>query len=258
MMVALAWSMPATMGVTFGQDVSAWLMFFTAGLLLMERKRPWSAGVVFALCICKFHLALGLPVMLAAQKRWKTLIAGAAAGSALIASCYLIEGPGWVHEYTKLSQEYFSTTPERNPDLFGLASWLHWATAAELVAAVAVVWLLWTVCRGGTDLGTAGAATVACGLLIGHHAYVSDCLLLIPISVLTIQRPGAPRWLKTWAFVTLSPAPVLLLVSDRPWLGQLLLVAFTVTATFFSRTKPLSLAAKPDFAELPTALLPLA
>src|ERR1039457_3681273 len=39
MLGALAWSMPATMGLTFGQDVSAWLMFFTAGLLSMERKR---------------------------------------------------------------------------------------------------------------------------------------------------------------------------------------------------------------------------
>jgi hypothetical protein len=38
-------------------------------------------------------------------------------------------------------------------------------------------------------------------------------------------------------------------VNYCPWLAQLLIVAFIVTATFFSRTKPLSLEARPEFAE---------
>ena len=90
---AMAWSMPVALVVLFGQDVPLWLMFFTGGLLLTERKRPWGAGVVFSLCICKYHLALGIPIMLAAQKRWRTLIAGAITVLASIAACFLIEGP---------------------------------------------------------------------------------------------------------------------------------------------------------------------
>ena len=245
MMVALAWSMPAAVGFFYGQDVSFYLMFFTAGLVLMERKKPWSAGVAFAFCICKFHLALGIPIMLAAQKRWRTLISGGIAGLALTASGFLIEGRGWPREFSKvfLQMREFSPAPERMPNLHGIASWLPWPAATEIVAAVAIVWLLWAVCRGGTDLGTAGAAAAACGLLVGHHGYAYDCLLLLPLAVLTMQRPGVPIWLKAWAVLLLSPVPVLLLVSQRPLPGQILIVAFTVTAILYGKAKPLSRAA---------------
>jgi hypothetical protein len=240
MMAALAWSMAAGLVLLFGQDVPFWLMFFTAGLLLMDRKRPWSAGVMFALCICKFHLALGIPVLLVAQKRWRTLIAGAMAGLALIACCFAIEGPEWPLQYLKVSQmPAFSPAPERMPNLHGIASWLPWATATQIVLAIGIVWLLWVACRSGTDLGTAGAAAVACGLLLAPHAYSGDIALLIPLSVLTIQRQGVPAWLKIWAVAMLSPAPVLLMLSSRPFLGQLSIVAFTVTATLFGTVKPL-------------------
>jgi hypothetical protein len=243
MLAALAWSMSATIALLFGQDVPFWLVFFTAGLLLMERKRPWSAGVVFALCLCKFHLALGIPVLLVAQKRFKTLIAGGITGAALIASCYLIEGAGWLQEYVRTSKvPQFSPAPERMPNLHGVAHWLPWPTAAEIVFAIAVVLLLWTACREGTDLATAGAAAVACGLLVGYHAYAADITLLIPLSVLTIQRPGVPPWLKIWAVAMLSPAPVLLLLSQRPFLAQIPLAAFVVTAVLFGLARPLSLA----------------
>ena len=191
MLAALAWSMPAALSLLYGQDVPFWLLFFTAGLVLMERKRPWSAGVAFALCLSKFHLALGIPVMLAAQKRWRTLIAGAMAVTALMGCCFLIEGPQWPLQYAKISQmPEFSPAPQRMPTIYGIASWLPWPTLAEIAGAVAVVLLLWAACRGGADPGTCGAAAAACGLLLGHHAYAGDCVLLIPLLVLTIQRQG--------------------------------------------------------------------
>jgi hypothetical protein len=237
---ALAWSMPVALVVLFGQDVPFWLMFFTGGLLLIERKRPWSAGVVFSLCICKYHLALGIPVMLAAQKRWRTLIAGAIAVLASIAACFLIEGPEWPRQYAKMLQmPTLSPAPERMPSLYGIASWLPWTAVTEIVCAIAIVLLLWMACRGNTDLGMAGAAAAACGLLLGHHAYAGDCALLIPLSVLTLQRQSAPPWLKIWAVVLLSPAPTLLLVSQRPLLGQVLIAAFVVTAIIVGKAKPI-------------------
>jgi hypothetical protein len=245
MMGALAWSMPVALVILFGQDVPFWLMFFTAGLLLIERKKPLSAGIAFSLCICKFHLALGIPVMLAAQKRWRTLIAGSVAVLALIAACFLIEGPAWPLQYAKMSQmPAFSPAPERMPNLYGIASWLpfwpSWTAATEIVCALAIVLLLWAVCRGSSDLGTSGAAAAACGLLLGPHAYAGDCALLIPLSVLTIQRQSARPWLKVWAVLLLSPVPTLLLVSQRPLLGQIFIVAFVVTAIISGRAAPLN------------------
>ncbi|MBZ5584087.1 MAG: DUF2029 domain-containing protein [Acidobacteriia bacterium] len=241
MMMALAWSLPATLVVLYGQDVPFWVMFFAAGLLLIGRKKPWSAGIALSLCICKFHLALGIPVMLAAQRRWKTLIAGALAVSVLIACCFLIEGPGWLAGYAKMSHlPAIAPPPERAPNLYGLASWLPWASAAEVVAGAAIAVLLWAACRGIGEVGLAGAAAAAGGLLLSHHAYAGDCTLLIPLSVLTAQRQGAPGWLRLWAVLMLTPASVLLLLSQKPWLGQVLIAGFVATAVWFARSKPLS------------------
>ena len=231
MLAALVWSVPTTLVLLFGQDVPFWLMFFAAGLLLLERKSPWMAGVAFSLCICKFHLALGIPIMLAAQRRWKTLIAGAIAVLALIGSCFLIEGPDWPLQYAKMSKmPAFSPAPERMPNLHGIATLVPWTAALDIAGAVAIVLLLWTVSRCITDVAVAGAAAAACGLLLGHHSYAGDCALLIPLSVLTIQRQDMPPWLKAWAFLILSPAPVLLLGSRKPLPGQMLIAAFVVTA----------------------------
>jgi len=238
MVAALLWSLPAALGLLFGQDVAFWLMFFAAGLLLLERNRAYSAGVVFALCICKFHLALGIPILLAAQKRWSAMIAGGFAGLALIASGFVIEGPQWLDQYLKtLRTPAFSPAYYRMPTLYGIARWLPHPAAIEIVCAVAVAALLWTLCRGTSDLGMAGAAAAGCGLILGHHAYAGDCALLIPLAVLTIQRQGVPPWLKVWAVLLLSSAPVLLLVSPISWLGQMLIVAFVVTAMVAGRAK---------------------
>ena len=251
MILALAWSMPITLVLLYGQDVPFWLMFFAAGLLLMEKKKPWIAGVAFSLCICKFHLALGIPVMLVAQKRWKTLIGGAMAFSVLILSCFVIEGPGWFVQYMKMSQlPEFSPATARMPNLHGLAAWLPWPTTTEIVGAAAVMLLLWAACRSDLDLGTAGAAAAACGLLLGHHSYAGDCALLIPLAVLTIQRQGLPHWLKVWAVLLLSPVPVLLLVSRRSFIGQVLIAAFVVTAIVFAKAQP-SLADQQEHGHVP-------
>lgn len=237
MMAALAWSVPITLVLLFGQDVPFWLMFFAAGLLLIEKKRPWMAGVAFSLCICKFHLALGIPVMLAAQKRWRTLIAGAIAVLAWIASCFLIEGPEWPAKYAKLSQmSEFSPTLEVMPNIHALASRLPWPTGTEIICAAAIVLLLWAACRGSADLGMAGAAAAACGLLISHHALAADSALLIPLSVLTIQRQGVPLWLKAWALLMLTPAWVpLLLWWGKSLVWQMLILAFVVAAIIGGR-----------------------
>ena len=148
MLPAVACSIPAGLLLLYGQDEPLWLMFFTAALVLMERKKPWSAGVAFSLCICKFHLAMAIPVMLVAQKRWKTLIAGAAAFLVSIGACFLIEGPQWPLEYMKNSQTTsFTPAFEAMPNISALVSRLPWGTEMEIICALAVVGLLWAICR---------------------------------------------------------------------------------------------------------------
>src|SRR5471030_13033 len=241
MVVALACSTPTALLLVLGQDTPFWLMFFAAGLLLMESGRPRTAGVAFALCICKFHLAVGLPVMLAAQRRWRTLLAGAAAFSLLLAACFLIEGADWPFRYLENSQlARFSPAAERMPNLNGLVSRLPWPPIAEVVLCIAIVLLLWIACRDTADLGFAGALAAACGLLLGRHAYAQDLALLLPLSVILLQRQSAPPWLRAWAILMISPGPTLLLVSNYPLLGQILIVAFVICALIQKRGTPIA------------------
>jgi hypothetical protein len=238
MMLARAWSMPATLALLFGQDTPFWLMFFAAGLRLMDRNRPSSAGVAFSLCICKFHLALGIPVMLVAQRRWRTLIAGAISVLVLIAASFLIEGAQRPLRYAKMSQmPAFSPTSDVVPTISALTSRLPWPTAAEFAGAIAIVLLLWVVCRRNLDLGMAGAAAAACGLLVGHHALFADTVLLIPLAVLTIQGQNVPLWIRAWAALMLSPLPFLLATAwQKPLLWQALIPTFVVTAVWRTST----------------------
>jgi hypothetical protein len=229
--LAIASSAPAAMSLYYGQDVSFWLMFYALGLLLLRKERPIAAGIAFSLCIPKYHLAVGIPILLLATRNWKALAAGAAATLALLASCFFIEGPDWPRQYLGMLQlSKFSPAPQRMPSLYGLASWTPSALVLETVAGAVVAWLLYRACRMTAGNGFAGAAAAASGLLLGHHAFAFDCALLIPLLTLTIFCPPTSVPLQAWALLLVSPAPALLFGSPFPWLGQLLAVGFVVAA----------------------------
>jgi hypothetical protein len=90
--------------------------------------------------------------------------------------------------------------------------------------------LLFVVCRRTADLGLAGAAAAAVGLILAHHCYANDIALLTPLLVLTMQRPANPRWLKAAAVLIFTPAPTLLITTQRPYLGQVLVAGFVIAA----------------------------
>lgn len=228
---ALAWSAAASVVLRFGQDVPLFLCFFTLGLLMLGRGRPRLAGALFSLCLCKYHLAVGIPVMLIARKQWKAAIAFAAACAAWIVACFLIEGSRWPIKYAKLfSMPELSPGTANMPNLHGLSSWAPGSAILEILLCAAVLALLWDYCRRSKDIGLTGAMAAACGLILGRHGYVGDCLLLIPLAVLILQRHMNPFWLRAWGLLILSPAPIVTLTVIQPLLGQLLVVGFVPAA----------------------------
>jgi hypothetical protein len=227
MAAALAWSMPVALLLLYGQDTPFWLLWVALGLLLLERGSPRLAGVVFALCICKYHLSLGLPILLLAQKRWSALASAAATGAALVAACFALEGWGWPAQYLGVVWT-LSPAVFRMPNLHGIASWFPWPVAVEIGLFIGVAALLWMVCRRASNLGFAGAAAAAAGLVLARHGYANDCALLVPMLVSTVQQDTVPRWLKLWALLLLTPAPTLLLTTSKPFAGQILVVCFVI------------------------------
>lgn len=232
--VALSWSMPTAFLLVLGQDTPFWLMWVALGLWLLVQGRSRTAGVVFALCICKFHLAICIPIFLAAQKRWSTLMAGGIASVVLLGACFAIEGPLWpIHYLEAMHRPDFSPAQGRMPNLWGISAWLQsYALAGEMAGALAVVTLIWLICRRNSDPGVAGAVAAAGGLLLARHAYLNDCALLVPLTVLTLQHPSSPKWLKMWAIVSITPIGGLLLISSKPYLGQTFVVGFAIVALF--------------------------
>lgn len=61
---AACWSTPIACTLAFGQDVAWWLFAFAAGLVFLVKKWDVIAGIAFSLCIVKFHLAVGIPILL--------------------------------------------------------------------------------------------------------------------------------------------------------------------------------------------------
>lgn len=245
MLAALAWSIPVGILLVLGQDTPVWLLFFTAGVVLLERQKPELAGVSFALCLCKYHLAVGVPVWLIAQRRWKALAAAAAGVAALVGACFLIEGPGWPRAYLAVIRNpIFSVADSRMPNLRGVAYWLPAPPVVEALLAVVVVALLWLACRRNLSPGWAGAMTAASGLVLGHHAYANDCALLIPLAVVAIGQPF-PKWLKVWGLVLLTPVLTLLLVSHAPYVGQWLVVGYVMAMLAYASAASSSRLSRP-------------
>jgi hypothetical protein len=97
----------------------------------------------------------------------------------------------------------------------------------ESVTAVLVLAAVWFISRRSTLVAGAAAAMLG-GLLVGHHAYVYDCVLMMPALALS-RESGAPRFLARWAVALVTPVPYLLLMSSRTaGIGQVLVTGFSV------------------------------
>ena len=230
LIVTLCWSCPAALLISMGQDTGMYLAAFTVGLLLLGAGRDFAAGLVFSLCAAKFHLALGIPVLLIARRRWPAIWGGIAGGLIQLAISFAAEGRGWPGNLRDLSAiSEFSPVPYKMPNVFGLVHRLPLSVVFETVLAVLVLAAVWHIARR-SELPVAATAALAGGLLVGHHAYVYDSILLAPLIVLARQM-GMPKPVRNWSLLLTSPVPYILLMMDRfAGLAQVMIVGFSLIA----------------------------
>jgi hypothetical protein len=235
---AACWSLPLFAGLAGGQDV-AFLLLIMAIAWRLAPSRPFTAGVMLGLLTLKFHLFLLVPVFLIAQRRWRMLAGAGTAAGGILAVCFAVAGPNWIPEYAR-----FVLQGQTNPDvrampnlhglLDGLPHSLAWEAVGAVLIAVAVAWV------AQRTSFSAGFSTALLGsLLISHHAYAADVLLLLPaLLTLATEVPRIPlRWL---AILLLSPLPFLVkpvvpLAGPVPLLLAALLVALTASVAAFPR-----------------------
>ncbi|MFB3826875.1 MAG: glycosyltransferase 87 family protein [Bryobacteraceae bacterium] len=201
--VLCCWSVPLSMNLASGQDVT-FLLLWLALALRFHGKHPAAAGALLALCAAKFHLFFGLPLLLLAQRRWRMTAGFAAAGAALAAVSFAVSGPHWPAQFlAAVTAPSINPGVKAMPNLNGLLAGAPAAPALEIALAALTLGLVWRAARR-REFGLAMAAALAGGILVSHHAYPTDCALLIPAGLLVLDH-ARQAWLKWLLVVLLAP-----------------------------------------------------
>jgi len=205
--LAACWSFPLLTNVLNGQDVTFLLLFLVIAWRF-QASRPWVAGISLGLCALKFHLFLLVPVLLIAQRKWRVLAWGSATLLVLLGASTAVSTSRWIPQFidialTSGANPYSYAMPNLHALTDGLPNALRWELVGDAFVALVVAWL---AARSGFSL--AFSATLIGGLLMSHHAYFSDALVLLP-ALLIVLREVASLTLRLLAGVLLSPLPFL-------------------------------------------------
>ncbi len=219
--------LPVAAALIGGQDVTLSLLWIALAVHWHHREREFSAGLAVSLCAAKPHLFALLPVLMAAQRRWR-MLAGLLAGGALwIAVSFAVAGPRWPMELLSAVRDVrVHPKPDEMPNLHGLLWGLPFSTGLEVVLGAVVGALAWHVARR-TSFHWGLAVALFGGLLVSHHAYLGDCSILLP-AILIVRSQSNYSFMRRLSLFLLTPPFGVALVSPRPWpnLAQLSLLLF--------------------------------
>lgn len=178
-------SYPFVYNLILGQDTAIYLLFAILGCRLLEKNHGWAAGWLISLCAIKFHLALLLPIALIARRRWSAVF-GAAGGLVLLLALSSIEGMDWpMRELHSIQGEHIG--PAEMPTFFGFSVWFRGHELIEIVLGFALAALVGWIVQRTPNMWGAMAAALAGGLLVSHHAYLYDAVVLMPLLLLALE-----------------------------------------------------------------------
>ena len=232
LLLAACWSFPLLVNFVNAQDVT-FLLFFLVLAWRYHASRPWVAGIGFGLCALKFHLFLLVPVLLIAQRKWRVLGWGAATLLVLLGASTAVSTSHWIPQFigiafTSGANPYDYAMPNLHALVYGLPHALQWELLGDAFVAAMVAWL-----ASRSSFSLAFSATLIGGLLISHHAYFSDALVLLP-ALLIVMRDVESIALRLAAGVLLSPMPFLVypkipFTAPVPVLSVLLMIGLVMT-----------------------------
>jgi alpha-1,2-mannosyltransferase len=206
---ALDWllglSFPAILlNAAHGQNGFLSAAFFGGGILLLDR-RPVLAGLVLGCLAFKPQLAVILPFALAMRGDWRTFIAAGSSALILMVVSWLVFGTQtWVAFLDALSLaratlEQGFVEPGKMTSVYAAARVLHasaeLAMALQMVAAIAVLVVLWRLAAAKVKPLAFGVAMIPATLLATPFALDYDLTLLaIPLSFV-FRRGSSDRFL---------------------------------------------------------------
>lgn len=232
-----------TMGL--GQNALLTAALFGAGILSVDRRPGW-AGVLFGALCYKPHLALLIPVALAAGRRWQAFAAAAATVAALaLGSAGLFGWETW-QAYLGVAADSHATYELGRINLAGMISPFAAARllgfdvgiayAIQGVATLAAAVLVALVWRRDQSLELRGASLAAATLIAVPVVLLYDFMLAAVAAAFLVRaarRTGFLPWEKA-ALVLVFVLPLLTLGVGQGWhvpvgpLASLLLLAMTL------------------------------
>jgi hypothetical protein len=178
--------------------------FLVGGLVLgglSLRERPLAAGVLFGLAAAvKPQFLLLVPVALAAEGRWRTLLAAGSTGLALCLAAALVWGAqlwlDWLAALARFNRVIFddpALVADAVTPYAALVAGGHRGAWAWLLAPFAA-WLVWAGFRRTRDLADRGLLLFGATLLVTPYAMNYELALFAPGLAVYLQRLRSPLW----------------------------------------------------------------
>jgi hypothetical protein len=209
---------PSVVGnVTIGQASFMGLAFMSGTLLLLDRERDFSAGLVLSLLFYKPTLGIVIGPLVVAAGRWR-VVSGVAVGGSLLAAASAAVSIEACKDFPKIGRELFIMATS-HPDYYSRHfNWLgavatllgktpdefNWVRRAVVVIPIAILFLTtaraWcSPWRPGTARWQAGAsAAVLTTLVATPYLFAYDTVLVGVAAVYSVKtwnvRPEWHRW----------------------------------------------------------------
>lgn len=236
-LVLASLSVPLLINFTNGQDVGISAALVGFAFLLIRRGHDFAAGLLLSLCSIKVHLFILVPLVLLFHRRWRILQGGLAGGAILWGLSVAAAGFDWPKAFAGMATfPGIHLSPERMPTF---RNWVFLLMGEENVpvemifnaaGAALVAYLVWKIRRLEVAFGVA----LVGGLLVAHHAYSQDPLLLLVAAVL-FAVGGASKQLLTATIIVGLPPTAFMLFFARPWstFVPLMILTILMIALFF-------------------------
>lgn len=220
MHLAIAGALPAVaFGLLLGQVVVVVAAAVAGSWWLMQRGRPFTAGLALSLIALKPQLAFLVPLAVLAGHR--RMFLGWLSGSAgILAICVLTLGPNGLATYgSRLVQATHSLDSFVVPVRLTLAGVLGQglpAHAAQLAVTVITLAVCWRRRDGAPEFPI--AAGIAASLLVTPFVHAQDLAMLLPAAWLSLRSGWRPfeRTLGLTGYlasiVLFTPLPLLILI----------------------------------------------
>jgi hypothetical protein len=223
--------LPVLSNFLTGQDLAFAVLAAALAIEAMRRNQDFAAGLLLSLCAIKIHLFSMTPLVLLIHRRWSVLGGGATGGAVLLAASFLSDGLDWPRRYLGLlANPELHPGPEHMPTLRGLIFALSGREIPMLEIALSLVViaaLILLARRSSLEFGLAFA--IVSGLLVGYHAYLQDCMILLLTFVLVLEHSRWPP-LRAATALALTPPVFLFLTAGQPYNAVVPLVLLLLLA----------------------------